>query len=278
MRLLSNLFRRVRGLVRAETIYREIDEEARFHIEMRIEENIRRGMSPDEARRDAERRFGNLTRMKERGYEVRGARWLETLSQDLRFGARMLWKKPAFTLIAITTLALGIGANTAIFTLVNAVFLQPLPLADPARLMSVFGMDEKNRSDLMDFSGISWPNIKDYRDQNDVFTGMIAFQYVGLNFSGSGEPQQIAGMIVTGNYFDLLGVKAAIGRTFLPEEDRTPGTHPVVVLSYGAWQRLFGSDPAIIGRAIKLNGLDYTVVGVAAEGFKGTDAIGGIDC
>jgi putative ABC transport system permease protein len=278
MRRLRNFFRRVRSLVRAETIHREIEEEARFHIEMRIDENMRRGMSPEDARQDAERRFGNPTRVKERGYEVRGARWLETWSQDLRFGARMLWKKPAFTLIAITTLALGIGANTAIFTLINAVFLRPLPVSDPARLISIFGMDEKNRSDLMDFSGISWPNFKDYRDQNDVFTGMTAFQYVRLNFPGGGKPQQITGMIVTGNYFDLLGVNAAIGRTFLPEEDRTPGTHPVVVLSYGAWRRRFGGDPAIAGRAIKLSGLDYTVVGVAAEGFKGTDAIGGVDC
>src|SRR6266545_4111216 len=195
----------------------------------------------------------------------------------MRYGARMLWKKPGFTLIAVLTLALGIGANTAIFTLVNAVFLQPLPVAEPARLMSVFGTDEKNRGDLS-FSPISWPNFKDYRDQNDVFTGMIAFQYVALNFSGGGEPQLIAGMIVTGNYFDLLGVKAAIGRTFLPEEDRTPGTHPVVVFSYSAWQRRFGGDPAIVGRAIKFNGLDYTVVGVAAAGFKGTDTIGVIDC
>src|SRR5262245_10865170 len=203
---------------------------------------------------------------------------MQTLWQDMRYGARMLWKKPGFTLIAVLTLSLGIGANTAIFTLVNAVFLQPLPVAEPARLMSVFGTDEKNRGDQTNFSPMSWLNFKDYRDQNDVFTGMIAFQFLGLNFSGGGEPQQINGMIVTGNYFDVLGVKAAIGRTFLPEEDRTPGTHPVVVLNYGAWQRRFGGDPAIVGRTIKLNGLDYTVVGVAAEGFKGTNAIGGVDC
>ncbi|HEY7181766.1 MAG TPA: ABC transporter permease [Blastocatellia bacterium] len=203
---------------------------------------------------------------------------MQTLWQDLRYGARMLWKKPGFTLVSVLTLALGIGANTAIFTLVNAVFLQPLPVAEPARLMSVFGTDENNRGAQNDFIPVSWPNFKDYRDQNDVFTGMIAFQFIGLNFSGRGEPQQINGMIVTGNYFDMLGVKAAIGRTFLPEEDRTPGTHPVVVLSYGAWQRRFGGDPSIVGRAIKLNGLDYTVIGVAAEGFKGTNAIGGVDC
>src|SRR6266540_2750998 len=252
------LIARLRALFRRESVLRDIEEELRIHVEMETETNIKRGMPPEEARAAALKSFGALGRNTERGYDIRGGGWLETLWQDMRYGARMLWKKPGFTLIAVLTLALGIGANTAIFTLVNAVFLQPLPVAEPARLMSVFGTDENNRG-----------------AQTDVFTGMIAFQNIVLNFSGGGEPQRIDGMIVTGDYFDLLGVKAAIGRTFLPEEDRTPGTHPVVVLSYGAWQRRFGGDPAIVGRAIKLNGLDYTVVGVAAEGFKGTDAIGG---
>jgi len=269
------LIARLRALFRRESVLRDIEEELRIHVEMETETNIKRGMPPEEARAAALKSFGALGRNTERGYDIRGGGWLETLWQDMRYGARMLWKKPGFTLIAVLTLALGIGANTAIFTLVNAVFLQPLPVAEPARLMSVFGTDENNRGAQTDYISISWPNFKDYRDQNDVFTGMIAFQNIFLNFSGGGEPQRIDGMIVTGDYFDLLGVKAAIGRTFLPEEDRTPGTHPVVVLSYGAWQRRFGGDPAIVGRAIKLNGLDYTVVGVAAEGFKGTDAIGG---
>ncbi|HKC86352.1 MAG TPA: ABC transporter permease, partial [Blastocatellia bacterium] len=269
---------RLRALFRRETVLQDIEEELRVHVEMETETNIKRGVPPDEARAAALKSFGAMGRNTELGYDIRGGGWLETLWQDLRYGLRMMLKNPGFTTIAVLTLALGIGANTAIFTLVNAVFLQPLPVSEQARLMSVFGMDENNRGALIDFSAISWPNFKDYRDQNDVFTGMIAFQNAGLNFSGGGEPQRIAGMIVTGNYFDLLGVKTAIGRTFLPEEDRTPGTHPVVALSYGAWQRRFGGAPSIVGTAIKLNGLDYTVIGVAAEGFKGTDAIGGVDC
>jgi predicted permease len=270
---------RLRALFRRESVLRDIEEELRIHVEMETETNIKRGMPPEEARAAAMKSFGALSRKTEFGYDIRGGGWMETLWQDMRYGARMLWKKPGFTLVAVLTLALGIGANTAIFTLVNAVFLKPLAVAEPARLMSVFGTDEKNRGAQTDYIPMSWPNFKDYRDQNDVFTGMIAFQNIVLNFSGGGEPELIGGIIVTGNYFDLLGVKAAIGRTFLPEEDSTPGTHPVVVLSYGAWQRRFGGDPAIVGRAIKLNGLDYTVVGVAAEGFKGTDAIaGGPDC
>ncbi len=272
---LRALWARLQGLFGDRKIDREFDDEIQSHLELLIEQYVRQGMTQDEAASAARRQFGNATLLKEAHREMRGIRFIETLIQDVRFGLRMLWKKPDFTLIVVLTLALGIGANTAIFTLFNALFLQPLPVADPARLMSVFGMDEKNSQ--IDFSTISWPNFKDYRDQNDVFTGMIAFQYASLNFSGGGEPQWIYGMIVTGNYFDLLGVKAAIGRTFLPEEDRTPGTHPVIVLSYGAWQRRFGGDPAIVGRAIKLNGLEYTVVGVAADGFKGTDVIGGVD-
>jgi predicted permease len=270
---------RLRALFRRESVLHDIEEELRIHVEMETETNIKRGMPPEEARAAALKSFGALSRKTELGYDIRGGGWMETLWQDMRYGARMLWKKPGFTLVAVLTLALGIGANTAIFTLVNAVFLKPLAVAEPARLMSVFGTDEKNRGAQTDYIPMSWPNFKDYRDQNDVFTGMIAFQNIVLNFSGGVEPELIGGIIVTGNYFDLLGVKAAIGRTFLPEEDSTPGTHPVVVLSYGAWQRRFGGDPAIVGRAIKLNGLDYTVVGVAAEGFKGTDAIaGGPDC
>jgi hypothetical protein len=279
MEWFSILMARLRVLFRRESVLRDIEEEVRAHIEMETETNIKRGMAPDEARVRALKSFGNVSRNTELGYDIRGGGWLETLWQDLRYGARILLKNLGFTLVVILTLALGIGANTAIFTLVNAVFLQPLPVAEPARLMSVFGTDEKNRSAQTDYIPMSWPNFKDYRDQNDVFTGMIAFQNIVLNFSGGGEPERIGGMIVTGNYFDLLGVKAAIGRAFLPEEDRTPGTHPVVVLSYSAWQSRFGGDPAIVGRAIKFNGLDYTVVGVAAEGFKGTDTIGGApDC
>ncbi|HEX8140380.1 MAG TPA: ABC transporter permease [Pyrinomonadaceae bacterium] len=200
-----------------------------------------------------------------------------TLMQDIRFGARMLFKSRAFTIVAVLSLALGIGANTTIFTLVNAVLLQSLPVSEPAQLMSVFGTDENNRGNQLDFAPISYPNYIDYRDQNDVFTGLLIFGGAQMSLSGTGEPEQVNGLMVSGNYFDLLGVKAALGRTFLPEEDSTPGTHPVVVLSHAFWQRRFGGDPSIVGKTIMLNNQGFTVIGVAPPSFRGTFAIGAFD-
>ncbi len=202
---------------------------------------------------------------------------METLWQDLRFGFRIMLKSRAFTAVAILSLALGIGANTTIFTLVNAVFLQPLPVKEPAQLVSVYGTDEKNKGNLLDFMPVSYPNYMDYRDQNDVFSGLLAFSGVAMSLSGTGEPEQINGLIVSGNYFDVLGIKAARGRTFLPEEDGTPGTHPVVVISHGLWQRRFGGDPSLVGKTLALNNQRFTVIGIAPENFRGTFAIGASD-
>jgi putative ABC transport system permease protein len=203
---------------------------------------------------------------------------METMIQDVRYGFRMLLKSPGFTLVAALSLALGIGANTTIFTLINAVFLQPIPVEDPPRLVSVFTTDERNKGDFNDFMPTSQPNFRDYRDGATLFAGMAAHQGVGLNFvDGTGKPERINGEIVSGNYFDLLGVKAALGRTFLPEEDRTPGASPVVVLSQGFWKKSFGGDSQIIGKPIKLNGREFIVVGVAPAGFQGMNALGGPD-
>jgi predicted permease len=194
---------------------------------------------------------------------------MRTLWQDLRFGARMLLKKPGFTLIAVITLALGIGANTAIFTWLKAIFLQPLPgVAANHRLVTLHTVLTRSGDRPI---GVSYPDYKDYRDRNEVFSGLTAFNLDTFSLLDSnGQPERIWGSLVTGNYFDVLGVRAALGRFFAPVEDRTPGTHPVVVISYGLWQRRFAADPALIGKTIRLNQRDFTVIGVAAKGFGGS--------
>ncbi len=196
--------------------------------------------------------------------------------QDLRYGARLLLKSPGFTLVAALSLALGIGANTTIFTLINAVLLHPLPVEDPSQLVSVWTADERNAGNgAFGFLQTSPLNYQDYRDKNEVFSGLAAHQGLPLNISGgTGDPQQIFGEIVTGNFFDVLGAKPLVGRGFLPEEDKTPGTALVTVLGYGEWQKRFGGDPGLVGRTITLNGQAFTVIGVMPKEFKGTNAIG----
>jgi putative ABC transport system permease protein len=257
MRLLRNLFYRVRGLVRAETIHREIEEESRFHIEMRIDENIRRGMSPEEARRDAERRFGNLTRMKERGYEVRGGRWLETLMQDIRYSLRILFKNPGFTAVAVLTLALGIGANTAIFSVVNALLLRPYPYKDQDRLVWLW---ETKLPDITRRSP-SPANFLDWQKQNTVFEQLEAINVNDYNLIGDGNPERIRGMVITHGFLSMLGIRPQIGRDFFPDEDR-PGHDNVAIFSHELWQRRFGGDPNILNRKIMLDDRQFTVIGV----------------
>ena len=200
-----------------------------------------------------------------------------TLFQDLRYGSRMLVKSPGFTAVAVLSLGLGIGANTTIFTLVNAVLLRPIPVREAARLVGLFTTDEKNKGDFTDFMPMSRLNFEDFRDRNTVLEGTTATTGTALNLSGQGKPEQIVAELVTGNYFPLLGVAPALGRVFLPEEDATPGAHPVVVLSHGFWQRRFGSDLGVLGRTMTLNGQPFTVVGVAPRGFKGVNVLGGPD-
>jgi predicted permease len=200
---------------------------------------------------------------------------MSTFFQDLKFGARLLAKTPAFTVIAALSLALGIGANTTIFTLVNAVLLNPLPVEDPSQLVSVFTTDERNQGAGLDFLQTSPMNFKDLRDKNEVFSGMTGHAGLPLNITGgSGQPEQVFGELVTGNYFSVLGARPQIGRGFLADEDQTPGEKLVTVLGDGEWQKRFGGDPSIVGRTISLNGAAFTVVGVMPKGFKGTNAIG----
>src|SRR5215831_810090 len=186
---------------------------------------------------------------------------------DFRYAIRMLLTRPGFTAIALISLALGIGANTAVFSLVNQVLLKPLPFDHPEQVYSLIDTGPSSG----DFSSFSYPDYCDLRERTDVFSGLLAYRFAPINLSHSGNSSRIWGYIVSGNYFDVLGVKPHLGRAFAPDEDSVPGARPVAVLSYGCWQRRFASDPAIIGKTISLNDNSFTVIGVAPSGFNGTE-------
>jgi putative ABC transport system permease protein len=192
---------------------------------------------------------------------------MEKLLQDLRYGLRGLLRRPAFTAVALLSLGLGIGANTAIFTLLAAVFLQPLPVADVSRLVVVFTLS----SDYPGYNAVSQPNLADYRDLSGVFSDLAIVAPVTLSLSGGTRPEQLDGQLVSARYLDMLGVKPALGRNFLREEDRI--ARPVVILSHALWRRRFGGDPGIVGRVIRLNNHELAVVGVTPAGFYGTNFV-----
>ena len=192
---------------------------------------------------------------------------MDSFLKDLRFGIRSLLKRPGFTAVAVITLTIGIGATTTIFSVVNGLLLRPLPgVSKPDRLADVYATEANGSS----FHTFSHPDYLYYREQNKVFDGLMAYTGVPLNLNAGAQPERIFGIIASGNYFDVLGTRPALGRFFLPEEDQTPGTHPVVVVSYDFWRQRFASDPSLVGKAITLNGHSFSVVGVAPEGFKGT--------
>jgi macrolide transport system ATP-binding/permease protein len=195
---------------------------------------------------------------------------MDTFLQDIRYALRVLRKSPGFTLVAVLTLALGIGANTTIFTVVNAVLLRPLPVQDPERLVAVMGTDARNSTKQQQFLPMSYLNYRDYRDKNEVLASMAALTGTGVSLSGGGNPEQLNGLIVSGNYFDVLGVHAALGNTFDAEQNKKQGGYPVVVISNGLWVRRFGADPAIVGKPVTLNQQPFTVIGVAPRNFNGT--------
>jgi predicted permease len=268
--MLSKLRTALSALLRKSEVERELDEELRYHIERQTEQNIRLGMSPEEAQYAAQKAFGGVEQAKERSRDARGVRWIEELRQDLRYGARMLLKNSGFTLIAVITLALGIGANTIIFSVVNGVLLRPLPYHDPDRLMAI----RETRLPETEDSQVSPGNYLDWRKQNTVFASLEAVTVNDFNLVGVDDPERIRGMLATHGFLSMLGMRPQIGRDFLPEEDRL-GHNRVAILSYGLWQRRFGGDPNILGRAITLDDQVYTVIGALPPNsglrFRDTD-------
>ena len=260
--LLFQLWRWIISLASRGRFEREMEEEMRFHLEMQIEQNLEAGMEKEEANYAARRQFGNQTWLKEASREMWSLIWIETLIQDLRYGARKLRKNPGFTLIAIITLALGIGANTAMFSVVDAVLIRPLPYADAGRLVMVW--DDARLTDTAKFytTPAEW---NEWRRQNTVFTDIAATQPGQVTLSNYGEPEELQGRKVTGNFWDILGVQSLIGRLFNEDEDKQ-GMR-VAVISYALWQRRFGAAPNVLGRKIQLNDIPYEVIGVTPREF-----------
>ena len=261
--LWNNLFRR-------KKLDRELDEELHAYVELVSAEKMRDGMSPEEAYREVRRDAGGVEQVKESVRDVRAGVWLDSLVRDLRYGVRTLAKNPAFTLIAMATLALGIGANTAMFSLLDQVVLRLLPVRDPERVVIVRETGN-HYGNSYGPNTISWPMFEDLRDNNQVFSGMFCRFPATVTISGGDRAAQISAELVSGSYFPILGVGAALGRTIAPDDDAVPDSRPVVVLSYSFWRSYFDGDRSIIGRTINLNSYAMTVIGVAQPGFDGVE-------
>ena len=275
------------SVVQRSRMERDMDAELRFHLEAFAEDLVRIGIPREEALRRARIEFGGVERAKEECRESRGVRLLETLLQDLRYGLRLLSKSPGFTAVALITLSLGIGANTAIFSLINAVMLRSLPAPEPGRLVMLqyAAREDPNvmggyfwgcpgKTDPKGHKGCSFshPMYEQIHAQQTVFSGLSAF--VGsdeLHMDADGRRSMVTGDFVGGDFFSTLGLGVELGRTLQPADDR-PGAPPVAVLRYGYWRRQLGGDPSIIGKSVSLEGVAVTIVGVVSRGFSGLEA------
>jgi putative ABC transport system permease protein len=249
----------------------DFNAEVETHLELEVERLKEQGMSDEEARTAARRAFGNVTRAQERFYESSRWVWWDQLIQDIRYGIRQLLRNPGFTIVAVFTLALGIGLNTGIFSLFDAVALRPLPVKDPNAVVSVY---QRVENEPGGYRPLSYPEYDALRNSNSVFSGFVAYAWIPIELDGGStatETETAHALLVSGNYFTVLGGEAMLGRTFAPEEDRTPGAYPVVVLSHAFWKRHFNSDPTTVGKTVKLNGIPFTVVGIASKDFVGTE-------
>ncbi|MGH9847822.1 MAG: ABC transporter permease [Blastocatellia bacterium] len=246
----------------------ELDAEIRSHLDQAIRDRMERGETPDEARANALREFGNVGLVKEVTREMWGWATLERLGQDVRFGLRMLRKNPGFSLVAILTLALGISANTLIFSVVNALLLRPLPYRNAERIVAVSEL--VNDGSLTPVSPANW---QDLRAQQTVFESIAAVEFDAFNLAGAQQPEHVSGAWASAELFRVLQVEATLGRTLLPEDER-PESARTVLLSHGLWQRRFGGEANLIGKQVNLYGIDnpqeggsYTVVGVPPQNF-----------
>ena len=265
MRWLNRTRSAVRNLANDQKQSRDLDEEIRAHVELMAEEKMAKGTDPEQARREARIEAGGIEQVKEDVRSSRAGAWLDVLAQDVRFGMRVLIKNPGFTLVAVLALALGIGANTAMFSIVNSVLLRPLPYAQPDRLVKVW----TRFTDIglpNDQNWISAPEFRDITELNKSLSEIAAFGGQNFNITTQGTPSRVVGAQVSPSLFSILGIQAERGRVFSPDEAQ-PGKDSVLLLSHGLWERRFGGDPEIVDRQIQANGKTYTVIGVMPAGF-----------
>ena len=247
---------------RRQRMLQDLDQDIRDHLETETQDNIARGMPPEEARYAAMRKFGNVTRAKEDTRAVWNVVWLEQLLEDLRFGLRMLRRNPGFTAVALLTLALGIGANTAMFSIVEGVVLAPLPYRQPDRLVMLWESNPR-----LPRVYISYPNFLDWQRSASSFQQMAAFSQQGVDLTAPGTPEHLDAKQISSNFFSTFGLELSLGRAFSPEEDRPAGP-PVTIISNPLWRNRFNASPAALGKAITVDGTDYTIVGVTPPGFR----------
>jgi predicted permease len=261
------LARRLLALFDARRLDAQLDDEVIAHLEMAEREAIAAGLSPEEARRDARRRFGSIDRIKEEHRDRRSARWIETLLKDVRYGLLLLKRDPGFAVVAISVMAIGIGANAAMFSLMDAVLLKPLPYPEPDRIVRVLEAPTPTTR-----NGITTLNLLDWKRLSTSFEALSARRQLNAALTGHGEPARLSGLMVSSDFFDVFGVKPVLGRAFLPGEDQ-PGATRVVVLSHAVWQARFAGDPNILQRDIMLDGEPHQVVGILPAGsFDREDA------
>jgi predicted permease len=247
-----------KALLRRSTAERDLQRELQYHLDRDIEAGVRAGLSPDEARAAAQRSFGGVAQVQEEVRDAWGVRFFDNLRQDLAYGLRGLRRSPGFTAVVVLTLALGIGANTAIFSVVHGVLLRPLSYAAPDRLVMLNQAAPKAGQPVL---GFSVPDFMDFRARNRAFSGLAEYHSMWFILLGRPNPERVQTGVVSDNFFDLLGVKPLLGRTFLPGEDKQ-GAAPVLVLSYEFWQQSFGGDPHVVGQVFEMNNKPHTVVGV----------------
>jgi len=257
---------RLWNLLRSRRLNKELDEEIQFHLDARTRDNLEAGMGPDAARQDAVRRFGNRTAAMELAREADTLALIESIGRDFGYAFRSLRKAPGFTAVAVVTLALGVGANTAIFSAVYATLIRPLPYTNPGELVAMSVDIPQLRSQFPNGLPVRAVDFQEFQRSNRVFPEMAAIRERDFNLTGRGEPERLYGARVTANLFSLLGVEPQLGRTFRDEED-TPGRDTVVLISHGMWVSRFGADPNIVNRTLSLDGNPHVIVGVMPAGF-----------